>query len=113
VYRERIVFAVDGQRLDSARYRVTAAGEIDLASSEELIEEYERALRLPIAALELDLSNVTFMDSTGIRCLVDCRRRCSTLGVRLEVDSAAAVDRTLTLVGLGFPRIGSRRSTGA
>jgi anti-anti-sigma factor len=111
VHRQRILLEVDGLRLDPARYRIIAIGEIDLSSSQALIAECERALRLPIAALELDLSGVTFMDSTGIRCLVDCRRRCSILGVRLEVDPGPAADRALTLVGLGFPSIGSRGSS--
>jgi anti-anti-sigma factor len=111
LYRQRILLAVDGRRIDSARYRVTAIGEIDLSSTQELVDECERALRLPIATLELDLSGVSFLDSTGIRCLVDCRRRCSTLGVSLEVDSGPAADRALMLVGLGFPSIGSRRSS--
>lgn len=110
VQRERILLEVDGRRLDPARYRIVAAGELDMSSAAELVEQCELALRLPIAALELDLSGVTFMDSTGIRCLVDCRRRCSVLGVRLEVDCGPAADRALSLVGLGFPAIGSRRS---
>jgi anti-sigma B factor antagonist len=110
VQREGVFLEVDGRRLDPARYRIVAVGEIDISSTQELMEECEQALRLPIAALELDLSGVTFLDSTGIRCLVDCRRRCSILGVRLEVDAGRAADRALTLVGLGFPSIGSRRS---
>jgi anti-anti-sigma factor len=111
VPQQRVLLTVDGERLDPARYRVTAAGEIDLSSADTLAEACEHALRLPIASLELDLGDVTFVDSTGIRCLVDCRRRCSTLGVRLEVDSGPDVDRALTLVGLVFPGIGSRRAS--
>jgi anti-anti-sigma factor len=103
-----MLLAVDGRRIDTSRYRITAAGEIDLSSAPHLTDECERALRLPIAVLELDLGEVTFMDSTGIRCLVESRRRCSIMGVRLEIDPGPAAERALSLVGVSFPGIGSR-----
>jgi anti-anti-sigma factor len=51
---------------DAAR-SVWVSGEIDLATADQL----RKALECPQPRLEVDLSNVTFMDLTGLRCLID------------------------------------------
>jgi anti-anti-sigma factor len=50
--------------------------------------------------LALNLTGVTFFDSTGVRCLVECQQRCENVGVRLDIVASPIVERVLHLVGL-------------
>jgi anti-anti-sigma factor len=53
------------------------------------------------ARLEMDLSALTFPDSSGLRCLLDCRRRVETAGSRLVlVEPSQCVVGILTITGM-------------
>jgi anti-sigma B factor antagonist len=67
---ERTTFSLE--RLDGTR-STRLRGEIDLAVYEEALAEVLDAFRGPGDA-SLDLSELTFMDSTGIRLLIQLRR---------------------------------------
>jgi anti-sigma B factor antagonist len=70
-------------RRDDAVATVTVSGELDLATVPRLsgtLAEHGHA-RL----LVLDLTGVTFIDSTGVRSLLDADRACADLGSRLVV----------------------------
>lgn len=54
-------------RDEPASRSVRVHGEVDLAT----VDELRRSLECPQPRLEVDLSNVTFMDLTGLRCLID------------------------------------------
>jgi anti-sigma B factor antagonist len=54
--------------------RLTVEGELDMASSPILERAVEGALE-SARAVELELSGVSFMDSTGLRTLLAIRRR--------------------------------------
>jgi anti-sigma B factor antagonist len=80
---------------------VTVAGEIDLASSEEL----RAALRAPeaqAATVVLDLRAVTFIDSSGLSVIVAEHQRAQAVEHRLvvAVDGASMVERLFELTGL-------------
>jgi anti-sigma B factor antagonist len=55
------------------RLVVAAAGEIDIASADELREALADAASSGAAEIWLDLSAIEFMDSTGITTIVDAR----------------------------------------
>jgi anti-anti-sigma factor len=55
------------------RLVVAAAGEIDIASAGELREALAGAVSSGAAEIWLDLSDVEFMDSTGVTAIVDAR----------------------------------------
>ena len=64
---------------------LTVSGELDVATHEALIEELERAETSDAKPILLDLSRVTFIDSTGVRLLVQAHRRLAEIGRRLRV----------------------------
>lgn len=70
---------------DDARARVTVAGELDLVSAPEL-EQTLRHLRLaPAGDVVLDLREVTFIDSSGLRVVLVGSRDARTAGHRFVV----------------------------
>jgi len=80
---------------------VEPAGELDIATAELLEEELRAAEREDCATIVLDLSGLTFMDSTGLRVLLDFNERCGGDVGRLRVIAGApAVERLLDIVGL-------------
>ena len=95
-------------RCDGAerRYTIYISGEIDHHSAKQLLRQLEEELssRLP-HTLTLDLSGVSFMDSSGIALLMRCFRRMEGVGA-LTVTSvptqpmrmlkAAHIDRFIT-----------------
>ena len=64
--------------------RVCVAGEIDLAASEALTSRLRR-LRAKNAHIQLDLSHVEFIDSTGVHVLTEQTADARRHGERLEV----------------------------
>ena len=54
--------------------RVTACGEIDFGNSSELRVALEHLMKDGNRAIELDLSGIDFIDSSGIGVLVDCAK---------------------------------------
>jgi anti-sigma B factor antagonist len=81
---------------------VTASGEIDMASCGRLDEELRRALANGASSIELDLSQVTFIDSTGVAVLLKAvalsRQDRKRLSIRQELSQA--VRRTFEVAGL-------------
>jgi anti-sigma B factor antagonist len=56
------------------RFVLAASGEIDLASAGDLRAGLLKAIESGAIEIWLDLSDVEFMDSTGITAIVDARR---------------------------------------
>jgi anti-anti-sigma factor len=76
-------------------------GELDLAGAPRLGEAVQAVQESADAALVIDLSGVTFMDSTGVRALVDAGRVCRESGRPLALLSPSPqVTRVLDLVDL-------------
>jgi anti-anti-sigma factor len=84
---------------DGAAAVVHASGELDMATLE--------ALRRPLAELGppdgrpvvIDLTGVSFMDSTGLRLLIAECARAHEGSLRIDVGAASAVHRLLELTG--------------
>jgi anti-sigma B factor antagonist len=81
--------------------RVVAAGEIDLYTAPRFAEALESAAAA-MPRLHVDLTEVAFMDSTGLRCLLQARARADQAGgqVALELADGSAVQRLLDLAGV-------------
>lgn len=72
---------------EPSRLRVSVTGEIDLATAPALEAHLER-LRAEKRAVRLDLSAVEYVDSTGIRTLIDAVTQARSEGVSFEVEDA-------------------------
>jgi anti-sigma B factor antagonist len=64
---------------------VAARGEIDVATAPVLRTGLDQALARDIGAVVVDLTGVTFIDSTGLGVLIGARRRCAEAGRDLRV----------------------------
>jgi anti-sigma B factor antagonist len=94
----------DGLRVDIApdRERVTvhAAGEIDLATADELERPLLELLDSGFEHVVLDLRDVTFMDSSGIRVLIGGHQHAERLGAALSIEvGTSPIRQTLELSG--------------
>ena len=77
---------------------VVASGELDLATAEELEEALRRQERDEPPMLVLDLREITFMDSTGLRAVIAADSRARDRGARLVIVRAPEeVDRVFRL----------------
>jgi anti-anti-sigma factor len=75
-------------------------GELDIATTPELVEMLRR-LRYQGHAVQLDLSAVTFMDSTGLTALMDAHIAAENNGWSFEIARASrAVRRVFALAGV-------------
>ncbi|MGN6161366.1 MAG: STAS domain-containing protein [Marmoricola sp.] len=79
---------------------VAASGDLDVASADQLVEAVNSVLG-DQANLDLDLSAVSFMDSTGLGALIRVRNHLADRGGELTLTSVSpAVERVLVLVGM-------------
>jgi anti-anti-sigma factor len=78
--------------------RLVAAGELDLSSAERLEEELKRHELAEPSVIVLDLRELTFMDSTGLRTVIAADTRARERGGRLVIVRASEeVDRVFRL----------------
>jgi anti-sigma B factor antagonist len=75
--------------VEGDRAVVTVSGELDLLSAPTLTERLEGLG--PVTALELDLSDLSFVDSSGLNALLAARRRLDEAGGTLRVTKASDV----------------------
>lgn len=81
--------------------RMLLSGEFDISSADAAGRALEELLRQGLDAVVVDLSGLTFMDSTGVKFLVDGRDLARELGVRLSlVPGGDPVGRVLTVSGV-------------
>jgi stage II sporulation protein AA (anti-sigma F factor antagonist) len=86
---------------DAPPATLVVAGELDVASGPALEHEVARVLDGQGGDFRLDLSALTFMDSTGARALVRVHRRIESIGRRLVlVSPTPPVRRVIELLGL-------------
>jgi anti-sigma B factor antagonist len=81
---------------------VVVAGEIDMATAPMLQRELSAAIEGGDRAVVLDLCDVTFFDSSGLRIAIVAHRDLGEQGRRLAVvcDPAGHVRRTFGLAGM-------------
>lgn len=84
---------------------IVAVGEIDLDSAPQLRRATDAALRTGTHEVHIDLSRITFCDSSGLHILVRARRLAARAGATVTVTASEAVARLLELTGIAplFP----------
>jgi anti-anti-sigma factor len=94
-------FAVSVGESGQGRTVVTVQGELDLATADRLWTELEPLL-LPQAVVVLDGSEISFLDSSGLRVLLQAGKRAASDGASFRlVAPQPAVQRVLELAGTG------------
>jgi anti-anti-sigma factor len=80
--------------------RIALDGELDLSNRDAVTEEIRRAEVEP-GALIIDLSELRFIDSCGIACLVEAAERSRADGGKLEIiQGPGPVPRLFQIAGL-------------
>ena len=78
------------------------SGEVDLATVGQLEEALDAPLQAGDVNVAVDLTAVTFMDSTGLRTLLAANQSLGESGHRLAlIVSGGPVDRLLDISGVG------------
>lgn len=86
---------------EGAVHTITLTGELDIASAAEVEVELVGAESSGAAAIVLDLSGLTFMDSTGVRLLIAANARSQTDSDRLTIiPPTGAAMRVIEIAGL-------------
>ena len=94
------VFECQASR-DGDRVRLSLYGELDIAAAGRLDEELREAEGEGPAHIVLDLRNLTFLDSTGLRSLIAADARGREEGRRVTlVQGPAVVRRVFEITGL-------------
>ncbi len=95
-------FSLRTQRRDTS-LEVAAAGELDMTGAFKLESGLDPLLEdESVDSLQLDLSEVAFVDSAGLGALLALRERAQDRGIALEIAAASdPVRRLLDLTGLG------------
>ena len=80
---------------------VALRGELDLSTVSKVQEELKRVEQSSPPTVVLDLSKLTFLDSTGLRCLVTADERAREQGRRVVlVRGPSSVQRVFTITRL-------------
>jgi anti-sigma B factor antagonist len=95
------VLATDGHDQDAAAV-LSVHGEIDLGTAPRLLEVLQPVLERQTGPVVLDLSEVSFVDSTGVHVLVETLQRLKLQNRRLAIAcrEGGQIHRLLALVGL-------------
>jgi anti-sigma B factor antagonist len=96
------VFEIHTGRLGD-QLRLGLSGELDLASADELDEAIQVAEEGPARAIVLDLTDLQFIDSTGLQVLLKAHARSKENGRRLRFapSSHEAVRQLIAVTGTG------------
>ena len=78
--------------------RIVVRGEVDIATADQMGEAL-CAAEAGAEPIVLDLSDVTFMDSSGLRVLIE-HARTSSVGDRLRIHVSDSVAHLIDLAGL-------------
>jgi anti-sigma B factor antagonist len=85
--------------LDASRTKLVLSGELDLASAPTLLETVSIAARAP-DALTIDLSRLSFIDSSGVHALLRARDTCASHETPMWlVPGPRTVQRVFALTG--------------
>jgi anti-anti-sigma factor len=80
---------------------VVPTGELDIATAPALDRELEQAFASHTARVVLDLRELEFIDSSGLRTLLIARRRADAAGAQFSlVAGDRALERTLEIAGV-------------
>ena len=92
---------VDVRRTGTDRHLITVQGTLDLHTARQLADTLQSLLLADGHSVLLDLSGVTFLDSSGLTCLIAAYRTARTTGARLAlVAPSQPVRHMLALTGV-------------
>ena len=92
--------SIVSERRGSTHY-VVPSGELDIATVQLLEGALLSVEQTDVEMIVLDLSSLAFIDSNGLRLVLDANDRCSGTADRLRVIAGSpAVERLLDIVGL-------------
>ena len=87
---------------NGASTRIVPAGELDIATTPALEQAIAEATAEPGTVLVLDLRELAFMDSTGLRTLAQTNARAEEAGFELHIwRGSRQIERVLEISGLG------------
>src|SRR6476659_9056305 len=70
---------------DADAHTVTLSGELDIATADQLTQALESVQPVAGSRLVIDLTAVSFMDSTGLRVLIAANRNATAAGYTLVI----------------------------
>jgi anti-anti-sigma factor len=76
-------FKIERRPLTDSRCELLVSGELDLATTPRLNDEVCKAVADGAYTVEIDLANLTFIDSTGLRMFLELNEQASSRGWRL------------------------------
>lgn len=82
----------------SDRYVIMVSGEVDLATSPELDVAIIAAIDSGASSVAIDLTNVSFMDSSGLGVIVRGLKRCREADI--DLDLVITNERVLKVFGI-------------
>jgi anti-sigma B factor antagonist len=86
---------------DGVRATLTLRGDLDMTTSPRLVATGVRLARAGIRIVELDLSDVELVDSSGLGAIIDLNRRMQDAGGALHtIGLSSAARRILELTGV-------------
>jgi anti-sigma B factor antagonist len=81
---------------------LACTGELDMATCGQLTEAVQRVVASTPTVVRVDCAKVGFVDSTGIRSLLEARRHADGRGIEFQVVASREVQRLLDLVGVSL-----------
>ena len=88
-------------RQDGDRVVVVLEGELDLHGVSRFEGEIDKALATPVAGVEIDATDLMFVDSSGLRAILQVKEQIEATGATFQVRTvSAAVQRVLQIAGL-------------
>lgn len=92
-------------KIKVARHRktveVSLTGELDLGTAALLVRDIEQRLEEGVRVFRIDLRNVSFLDSAGVKALLCCMRRVRVHGGRMLLARPSSQVRKV-FAALGF-----------
>ena len=86
----------------ASRLHLAPSGELDIATAPQLEQAISAATSEPVSELVLDLRELTFMDSTGLRTLAEANVKAEQAGTALSIwRGPRQIERVLEISGLG------------
>jgi anti-anti-sigma factor len=79
---------------------VSCAGELDIGHCAKLIEVFDQILTRDVCEVLVDLQELTFIDSTGIGCLLHGALKAEKMNISFEIIPSDAVKRFVDAAGL-------------
>jgi anti-sigma B factor antagonist len=86
------------QTSNPGRHVITVSGEVDLASSPQLDDAIISTLDSGAKAVAIDLTDVSFMDSSGLGVIVRGLKRCRE--AEIDLDLVITNERVLKVFGI-------------